>query len=178
MSDVKLLRGNTTLAFAYPEAVADWATPTTAELNNLFAYGTNEGGMVFNVSCAIVDGYTLGMTDPETDATRTICDVGNVENPTNDTYEGSMEALRDLNVDADGVFNMARDLTLGPDRRLWVIERIGAPSNAEFEVGQVISMYEFSTDWPDEVIDDNTPIQHGIRFKPTGNLHTNYIIKE
>lgn len=178
MSDAKLLRGNVTVMFAYPEAVATWAKPTIAELNDIFLYGENEDAMIFNISCAIVDGYTLGMNDPDTDSTRTICDVGNVENPTNDTYEGSFDALRDEDVDANGVFNLARDLTLGPDRRLWVIERVGERNNAPFATGQVISMYEFNTDWPDELLEDNSPIQHGIRLKPTGNLHINHIIEE
>lgn len=176
MSDVKLLRGNTAIFVAYPEAVKDWAKPTTAELNKLFKYDSAEENMVFNISCAVVDGYTLGMTDPETDSTRTICDVGKVENPTNDTYEGSLDTIRDVDVDAKGVYNLARDLTLGPDRRLWFIERVGVAQNVEFAKGQVISMYEFMTDWPDELLEDNAPIKHGIRLKPTGNLHINYKI--
>lgn len=177
MSDVKLLRGNVTIAFAYPEAVKDWENPTVAELNNIFDYTGNTAGMVFNVSGAIVDGYTLGMTDPDTNSTRTIVDVGNVENPTNDTYEGSFDTLRDEDVDANGVFNLARDLTLGPDRKFMVIERIGAKNDAPFEVGQEISGYEFTTDWPDELLEDGAPIQHGIRLKPTGNLFVNLEIK-
>lgn len=177
MSDVKLLRGNVSILFADPEAVADWSEPTTAELSDLFAYDTNEDGMVYDISCAIVDGYTLGMTDPDTDSTRTICDVSNVENPTNDTYEGSFNIIHDESFTDKGVFNLARELVMGPDLTYWVIERIGVPQGTPFEAGQVISMYEFKTDWPIDSVATNTPIQLTAQLIPTGNLHTNYILE-
>ena len=177
MSDVRLLRGNVSIMFTDPEAVADWRTPTTTELNDFFRYGTNEDGMVYDISCAIVDGYTLGMTDPDTDSTRTICDVSNVENPTNDTYEGSFDFLRDESLTDQGIFNMARELVAGADLTYWVIERVGVPQGTPFEVGQVISMYEFTTDWPMDNISSNTPIQITAQLKATGNLHTNYILE-
>lgn len=177
MSDVKLLRGNVSVLFADPEAVADWSAPTSAELNDLFRFGTNEGGMVYDTSCAIVDGYTLGMTDPDTDATRTICDVSNVETPTNDTYEGSIDFLRDESLTDPGIFNMARMLIMGADLTYWVIERIGVPQGTPFAPGQTISMFEFTTDWPIDVIEDNSPIQMTAALKPTGNLHTNYTLE-
>lgn len=177
MSDVKLLRGNVSIVLADPEAVDNWAEPTTAELNDFFKFGTNEAGLVYDISCAIVDGYTLGMTDPNTDNTRTICDVSNVETPTDDTYEGSFDVLRDESLTDPGVFNMARMLLAGADLRYWVIERVGVPQGTPFEVGQVISMYEFTTDWPIDLISDNTPLQISSQLKATGNLHTNYILE-
>lgn len=177
MSDVKLLRGNVSVMFADPEAVKDWAKPTVAELNDFFKFDTNEDGLVYDVSCATVDGYTLGMTDPNTDSTRTICDVSNVETPTDDTYEGSFNFLRDESISDKGVFNMARMLVLGADLRYWVIERIGVPQGTPFAVGQVISMFEFRSDWPVDSIADNSPLQVATQLKATGNLHTNYILE-
>lgn len=177
MSDVKLLRGNVSVMFADPEAVDTWAAPTSTELNDFFRYDTNEDGMVYDTSCAIVDGYTLGMTDPDTDTTRTICDVSNVETPTNDTYEGSFDFLRDESLFDKGIFNMARELVMGADLTYWVIERVGVPQGTPFAPGQVISMYEFTTDWPIDNVSSNTPIQVTAQLKATGNLHTNYILE-
>lgn len=177
MSEVKLLRGNNTIVVADPEAVKDWAKPTSAELNAFFRFSTDEDNMVYDVSCATVDGYTLGMTDPNTDSTRTICDVSNVETPTEDTYEGSLTFLRDESLTDPGIFNMAYMLFIGPDNRYWVVERIGTPQGEPFAPGQIISMFEFTTDYPVDVITDNTPIQITASLKATGNLHINYILE-
>lgn len=177
MSDVKLLRGNNSIIFADPEAVENWAEPTVAELNKFFRFGTAEENMIYDVSCATIDGYTLGMTDPNTDTTRTICDVSNVETPTDDTYEGSFTFLRDESLTDSGIFNMAYMLIAGPDLRYWVIERVGVPQGEPFAVGQTISMFEFTTDYPVDVITDNTPIQVTAGLKATGNLHINYTLE-
>lgn len=81
--NVKLLRGTTTVLACYPEAFANPAAPTSAELNDQFVYSTNEDAMVFNISCSLTDdGYTYNLSDSETDDTRTICEVGQVQNPT------------------------------------------------------------------------------------------------
>ena len=66
-NEVRMLRGNVTILFAAPEAFADWQHPTAAELNAQFSATNNPRNLVFNVSCAILDGYSLGETDPDTD---------------------------------------------------------------------------------------------------------------
>lgn len=172
----KLLRGNVTIVAAYPEAFANPETPTAAELNDLFAYGTNEDGMVFDISCAIVDNYTLNMADSDTDDTMTICDIGNVSTPTFQNYEASLDFLRDRSVTDNGVFNMAFDLFKGAGRPFYLIKRIGHLQSTAFAVGQIISMYGVETDHPVDLVDDNALLQFGGRFKPTGNLNINYTI--
>ena len=60
MTDKKMVRGNVTLLAAYPEAVADWNKPTSAELNKLFTFDpANADNTVFNISCSIEYGYKL-----------------------------------------------------------------------------------------------------------------------
>lgn len=176
MAFQKLLRGNVKIVAAYPEAFADPAAPTAAELNDLFVYGTNEDGMVFDISCAILDDYTLNMTESDTDDSLSICDIGNVESPTFSNYEGSLDGFRDESVTANGVFNLFFDLFKGPGRRFWLIKRIGPAQAEAFAAGQDISMYEFETDYPVDVVDDNAMLQFGARFKPTGNLNVNHTI--
>lgn len=175
MAFTKLLRGNVTILAAYPEAVADWSAPTAAELNDIFVYGTNEDAMVFDISCAVTDDYTLNMTDPETDDTLTICDIGNVENPTFDNYEASLDTLRDVSVTDNGVYNIPFDLFKGVDRPFMLIKRIGYSNNprAAFAAGQEISVYGVTTDYPLDLVEDGTPIMFGARFKNTGELAVN-----
>lgn len=170
----KLLRANVTILAAYPEAFADPANPTAAELNDQFVYGTNEDAMVFNISCSILDDYTLNMADSDTDDSMSICDIGNVSSPTFANYEVSLDHFRDRDVDANGVFNMAFDIFKGPDRPFYIIKRIGYAQNAAFAAGQTISMYGVDTDFPVDLVEDNTMLQFGSRFKPNGNLNINY----
>lgn len=174
----KLLRGNVTILLAYPEAFADPEEPTAAELNDVFEYSTNEDALVFDVSCATLDDYTMNMSDPETDDTMTVCDIGQTETPTFDNYEVSLDFLRDESVTANGVFNLARDLTLTADRPFWAIKRIGKPQGAAFDTdgSDVISMYGVITDIPTNLIEDNTLLKHGARFKNTGDININYSV--
>jgi len=176
-TNVKMLRGNVTVLAAYPEAFANPATPTAAELNAQFVYTTAEDKMVFNISCAITDdGLTANLTDSETDDTRTICDIGQVQNPTFSTYEVSLDGLRDLSVTDNGVFNLFRDLFLTADRPFWIITRVGKANNATFltDGSDVVSMFGVTTDNPVDIVEDGSLIKFGARFKNTGDVNTNY----
>jgi hypothetical protein len=172
----KLLRANVGIYAAYPEAFANPATPTAAELNAQFVYTTTETAMVFNISCAILDDYTLNMTDSDTDDSLSICDVGNVESPTFQNYEASLDGFRDKSLTDTGVFNLFRELFQGVDNPFWLIKRIGKAQNAAFAIGDTISMYGVNTDYGVDLVEDNTMLQWGARFKTTGNLNTNYTI--
>lgn len=179
MANEKLLRANVTILAAYPEAFADPANPTAAELNDQFAYGTNEDAMVFNISCAILDDYTLNQTDSETDDELSICDIGNVSTPTFYNYEASLDFFRDKVPTANGVFNLAWRLFRGPDRPFWLIKRLGKPQNETFATdgSDVISMYGVETDIPIDIVEDTTNLKFGARFKTTGDVNINYSVE-
>lgn len=175
--NVKLLRANVTVLAAYPEAFANPAAPTAAELNAQFVYTTAETNMVFNISCAITDdGFTANVTDSDTDDTRTICDIGQVQNPTFTQYEVSLDGLRDLSVTDNGVFNLFFDLFKSADRPFWIITRIGKANNAAFlaDGSDVIKMFGVNTDNPNDLIEDGGLIKFGARFKNTGDVNINY----
>jgi hypothetical protein len=162
MANEKLLRGNVSILAAYPEAFADLAAPTAAELNDVFAYTTNEDAMVFDISCAVLDDYTLNMSDSETDDELSICDIGNVSTPTFYNYEASL----------------AWRLFRGADRPFILIKRIGKEQGATFltDGSDVISMYGVETDIPVDVVEDNTNLKFGARFKTTGDININYSV--
>lgn len=171
----KLLRSNITVLLAYPEAFANPAEPTPAELNDQFVYTSNEDAMVFNISCAIQDdGYTFNLNDSDTDDTRSICDVGQVQNPTFKTYEVSFDMFRDADEDAEGVYNLGWNLTKGLDRPFWAVVRVGKPNNAAFAAGDQIRMLGVVTDNGIDLVEDNTLIGWGARFKPDGQVVWNY----
>lgn len=170
----KLLRGNVTVLAAYPEYAVNPLAPTAAELNDQFVFTTNEDAMVFNISCAITDeGYTANVTDSDTDDTRTICDVGQVQNPTFQTYEVSFDALRDASVTDPGVFNLFFDLFKGIDRPYYIVVRLGKDNTETFAINDDIKVFGVTTDNPIDVVDDNALLQFGARFKNTGELGVN-----
>jgi hypothetical protein len=172
----KLLRANVGIYAAYPEAFADAAAPTAAELNAQFVYTTTETAMVFNISCAVLDDYTLNMSDSDTDDSISICDIGNVQSPTFQNYEVSLDGFRDSSLSATGVFNLFHELFMGVDNPYYIIKRIGYPQNTAFAAGQIISMYGVNTDFGIDMIEDNTMLKYGARFKTTGSLNINYTI--
>lgn len=176
MANDKLLPANVGIWLAYPEYAVNPLAPTTTELNALFVWGSAEGKMVFNVSCATLDDYTLNQTESDTDDTRTICDEGEVSNPTFYNYEGSLDFLRDKSVTDTGIFNMAAELTRGVDRPLFAIKRIGKKNTEVFAIGDDISIFGFKTDYPQDIVDSGELLRHGARFKPTGQLAVNFRI--
>lgn len=174
ITNEKLLRANYTVLLAYPEYAADPLNPTATELNDQFVFDTNESAMVFNVSCAILDdGNNINQASSDTDATMTICDLAQTESPTFQNYEVTIDSLRDLDVDAKGVYNLLRELTLTADRPFYVITRIGALQTDAFTAGETISIFGVSTDNPVDIVEDNSPIGHGARFKNSGKFAIN-----
>lgn len=171
----KLLRGNAMYVAAYPEAFADPMKPTSSELNDMFEYGTNEGGMVFNISCAIVDGTDdANRTESDTNDERSICDVAEVQNPTFAQYGVAFDTFRDEDVDANGIFNIPFDLFKGVDRPFYIYKRIGKRNTAPFAVGDDVHIFGVTTDLPNDIIEDNAMLKFGARFKATGEVETNY----
>lgn len=174
--NAKLLRANYTIMLAYPEYAVNPLEPTSAEMNDQFVFGTNEDAMVFNVSCAILDdsANNVNQASSDTDSTMTICDLAAVETPQFVNYEVSLDSLRDLDVDAAGLYNLIRELTITADRPFYVITRIGEEQNEAFAANQIISVFGVNTDFPVDIVEDGTLLGHGARFKPTGEYNINY----
>lgn len=171
----KLLRANYTVLISYPEAFVNPLEPTSTELNAQFAFGTAEDNMVFNGSCAILDdANSINQTSSDTDSTMTICDLAEVDTPTFQNYEVSIDVLRDLEIDAPGIFNMMRELSITAGVPLVVHTRIGEAQNAAFEPGQVVSAFSVETDYPTDIVEDNGVLVHGMRFKSVGESNINF----
>lgn len=132
-----------------------------------------------NISCAIVSGYTLNSTDPQTDTTRTICDEGNVENPTAEQYEANLTFFRDADLgDANSVFNKAFDLFKHPDAEGYLVRRVGKKSDQAAASGDTVQAFGVSSDYPQSIDGDenNSPIQMTVPYIPTGDLSGFYVI--
>lgn len=160
---VKMLPPNVTVWWVPDDAhggIEDIDAPTAAEINA----GTN-------ISCAIVDPYTLGWTDRDIDDTASICDDSNVENPTRKNYEGDITFFRDANMDDDtSVFNEARDLFRVPLQQGYMVQRIGKNPNDEPDAaeGDEVSVFLFLSGDPNIVKNNDAPVQMQVRFYAQG----------
>lgn len=168
MANEKLLPANLTLLLAYREAIPDPLLPSAAKLNDQFVFSTNEDGLVFNISCAVLDDYTLNQTESDTDDTRTVCDEGEVSNPTFKNFEASINSLRDESLTDAGLYNMVAELTRAPDRPFYIVRRIGVKQNVQFATGQEIDIFPVLTDFPQDGVEATTLVTHGARFIPDG----------
>jgi hypothetical protein len=144
MANTRLYRENITFLLAHPEAFADRTAPTAAEMNN--------NALVHNITCALnEDGTEFTLGDSDTDDSLTFCSKAGVSTPTFYNPTVTMEAFRDADVNANGVFNLAFDLLAFPDIEYIAILRVGKDSDATFVSGDRIKMVGVKTDYGTDV---------------------------
>ena len=158
----KMLAPTTTITWVPRAGIANFNAPTVAELN---------AGV--NISCAVVAGYTLNATDPNTDNTRSICDKQNVDTPTTNKYEGNLTFFRDAFVaDIVGVYGKAFQLFKQADADGYLVRRFGYDSAAVYATTQDVEVFGFTTDNPtsNDGADNAGAIQFTVPFIPSGDI--------
>lgn len=161
----KMLNPNTTI-WAIDESLVTDIENIDADLINTSAV---------NISCAIVRGYTLNPTDSDTDDSASICDSGNVENRLYDNYEGELTMFRDADIlDNASVFNQAFKYFLEPDRRFWIIRRLGKKNTDAAVDGDQIEAFLFTNDRTRSIDGgDDGPVQFTVPLLQAGH-YTGY----
>lgn len=140
MANSRLFRGTVKHALAFPEAFANWQTPTAAELN---------GNLVTDITCALVETSTkFELGNSSTDNTLTFCSTAGSQtltfyNPTV-AYEFNMAA----NPTAANQANTAYGLLGFPDIEYLAILRVGKDPASAYAIGDVVSLIRIATDWP------------------------------
>jgi hypothetical protein len=136
------------------------SAPKVATLNRwqaVVAPNSANAGAGGNISCAIRDDLSLGLTDSDTDSDRTICSVGQSEDLTFYNFDAELATFRHEDVnDKTGVFSLAKDLTRAADIPYIIVHRIGYPSTTPFAVGQEVDLYYALTDNPVPEYDDGS----------------------
>jgi hypothetical protein len=178
MVATRLSRPNQTWALALNSAFANPAAPTLAELN--------DRRFVHLVSCALTeDGTELTMGDSETDNTLVFCSIGTETTPTFANITASLQWLMDRNtggagstVDLASLYNKVTAMLGSPDIEYWLISRTGpnASQDTDFASGHVIKMAHISTDQPQYVLEQNTPVRGLQNPSFTGEYNWNYLI--
>lgn len=127
-----------------------------------------------NLSCAIVSGFTLNPTDSDTDSTTSICNNANVSTPTFYNYEGNLTFFRQAegaDMDETAAYARAFEFFKEPDAAGWLVQRSGYAQTLQAQAGQLVRVYKFSSDNPQDVVpDDGGPIQMTVPFLPQGEM--------
>ena len=166
MANTRLYRENITFLLAHPEAFADRTAPTAAELN---------GALVHNITCALnEDGTEFTLGDSDTDDTLTFCSKAGISTPTFYNPTVMMEAFRDADVTATGVFNEAFDLLAWPDVEYIAILRIGKDSDVAFAATDKIKMVGVKSDWGTDVVASGENMRIAQAFMNNDFVNWNY----
>jgi hypothetical protein len=168
MANTKMLRPNVGIYVATATAFADPKAPTLTEIT--------DATKVFNISPAVTDDYTLNMTDSQADTSLSIIDNADVQTPTYNNYEASLDLFRDANLSATSVFNKALDLFEAADVKYYLIKRVGKTHEAAFAAGDEVSIYGVRTDFPIDIVGDAEMVRLGARFLTTGEVYVNVAV--
>ena len=164
----KMMAPNTRIDWIPDGGISDARNPLDTELNA----GTN-------LSPAITTGYTLGFTDSDTDDSKSIVDEANVETPTRDNYEATLEFFMapesEGSQDATEIAYQEAEALFGTDDRVtgWLVLRNGYKANVEYAEGQEISLFRVTSDIRRIASDDAAPIMMEVPFLSQGEAVSN-----
>jgi hypothetical protein len=136
---------------AYPEAFADPANITTAELN---ANPTNDpNGLIFNVTCALsTENTTFDLDEPDYDESTSFCQKAGSREPMSKNANVVFEFFRatdEMSTENPSQWNnahLAFTLMAWRGQEFIAIHSIGERDDAPFEVGDEISAIQVATD--------------------------------
>lgn len=174
----KLLRPNVGIYVAHSSVFPNGITGTsTITLDQVTTLGTFTNKVltagVVNISSAVTDDYTLGLTDSQSDNSLSVVDNANVVTPTYSNYAASFDGFRDSSNTATSVYNDFKNLFQAADNKYYLIKRIGKPHSDPFAIGDIVSVFGVLTDFGQDIYGDGQMIRLGARFLTTGEVLTN-----
>jgi hypothetical protein len=170
----KLLRPNVGIYIATADAFGN-ADVTSTSFAPTLAQVT-DATKIYNVSPALTDNYTLNLTDSDTNSSLSVVDAANSSMPTAYNYEASFDGFVDAN-GSTSFYNQFKTLiTAAVGTKYYLIKRIGKPHDSAMALGDVVSVFGVTLDYPDDIIADGEPIKVGARFIPTGEAAVNVAV--
>lgn len=146
----------------YPEGhFADVQNPTVAELNS-----------GYNLSCAIVTGYTLDFTNSNTEDTTTIFDSFVVEDFLTHSYEANIQyflSTRGSDSPNEQSFRDAESLFYVEDSPVgYLSKRFGYLGTESYSISQRVDIFKVQASPPKIITDDSGPILLEVPYIPKG----------
>lgn len=136
-------------------------------------------GDIIDLSAAIAEGYTLNPTGSDTDDTRMVTDVSNVERRSGYNYEGSMQFAREADTvtNTTSIFEKAFQLfKAGGVNGFWV-RRTGYLYTTALATGHKLDAFQFVSDLPRDVeTDGGGPIWLEVPYRPSGVMKLNIAV--
>ena len=139
----RLYGPNTRWIVIEPEAIKDFANPTSDELNAAIA-----NGLGANITCAVnQDGSTFDLGDSETDDSLTFCQVAGAVNPTSYNPEITIEVETSRDRTEDNTANTAHDLLAYKGNEYFFGLSVGEAPDAPFAAGEQIKLVRGAIDY-------------------------------
>ena len=165
----RLFRQTVRIDIAYPEAFADPANPTEAELNN--------SALVKNITCALDEESTeFTLNDPDTDESLSFCDPAGTQTATFKNPSVVISAWRDADRSATGLYALAFDHLAFADIPYIAILRVGLPFDTAYGDGQYIRMVGGKTDLAVSVEESGENARISNTLLPDGFVNWNHEI--
>lgn len=146
------------------DATYDPANPSVALLT---------GAKAFDISCAIVAGYTLNPKASDQVSTKSVCQGSNVKTPTRYNYEGKLTFFREgdlTNTTSPYAIAFAQFAVPATQKATgYLVRRIGLPQTTAFAVGQEVSSFKFTSDLPQDAVSTDE-IQFTVPFLQQGSM--------
>lgn len=136
----RLVDSDITKLIVVPGGVANINAPTVAEL---------QGGI--DITCAVVAGYTLGMTGSDTIDGKSVCDKGNVTNFASANYAGELTFFVEADEDETpetSAYKRAADYFVTRDIQFDLFRRIGQSHDVAVKEDDLVEGFGFVTDYP------------------------------
>lgn len=165
----RIFRQTVRIDLAYPEAFANSAAPTAAELNN--------ATLVKNITCALDEENTeFTLNDPDTDDSLSFCDAAGTQTATFKNPNVLFSIYRDADRSATAVFGTAFAHLFSADNPYIAILRVGLDYSTAYATNQYIRMVGGKTDNPVSVEEtgENARLQNTLL--PDGFVNWNYKI--
>ena len=147
-----------------------WFVPAAGGPTNASAMTSTMINAGVNLSCAIETGYKLNPIASDKDASKTICDSGNVDNFTFDNYDASLTFFRDNGVNAITAFVNAWALLKTAGQVGYLARRLGKLSTAAAAAADIFSVFAVESDQPIDVDDGVAPIRFTVDFFQKGDM--------
>ena len=148
----------------YPDGhFQDIHNPTVEELNT-----------GYNLSRAVVTGFTLDFTDPDTQEYSGVLSDFTVQVYSRDGYEANLQfflATRESAEDNERAFRHAEELFYNPNQSVgYLVKRFGYPCHVDYGAfeEQQIDIFKVQADLPKVLSEDGEPVLLDIRFIPQG----------
>lgn len=172
MASHKMVNPNTAIWWIPAAGLTTPSAPSAAQINA----GTR-------ISSALVTGYTLKMSDSNTDNSKTVEDEGNVETATLKNYEGKLQFFRDdigsgtQDVPVPAVYQSVLDLFAVPYVEGWLVSRYGRKASVAVAATHVVSVYKFKNDVLRTLEGDagETPVMVEVEFLKSGEAYPNVV---